>query len=388
VTFRDGTAVLGTVLLTPDGGVATASLTTALRAGAHGLTAGFSGDANTNASTSPARTQTATKASTTITLTTSTSAAVVGQDVTFTATLGVVAPGTGTPTGGVMFLNGAVALGTVTPDAAGVATLTRSALTLGPHAITARYVGDTGFAAVTSSALTVTIVKASTVTTVTGSANPAAWHQPVTLTAAVSVVAPGSGTPTGLVTFFNGSAPLGTAAWIAGHAALTTSALTVGDHTITASYAGAATFNGSVSTVLTESVVPAPSATTLTASPNSAVTGRPVMLTAKVAVAPPVTGTPTGTVTFFDGPTPLGNATLVAGKATLTTGALGVAAHALTAGYLGDGNVAASTSSSVTETIAQAATTTSLTSSANPSVTGRAVTFTAKVTVVAPARAL
>ena len=384
VTFRDGTAVLGTVLLTPDGGVATASLTTALRAGAHGLTAGFSGDANTNASTSPARTQTATKASTTITLTTSTSAAVVGQDVTFTATLGVVAPGTGTPTGGVMFLNGAVALGTVTPDATGVATLTRSALTLGPHAITARYVGDTGFDAVTSSALTVTIVKASTVTTVTGSANPAAWHQPVTLTAAVSVVAPGSGTPTGLVTFFNGPATLGTAALIAGHAALTTSALTVGDHTITASYAGAATFNGSVSTVLTESVVPAPSATTLTASPNSAVTGRPVMLTAKVAVAPPVTGTPTGTVTFFDGPTPLGNATLVAGKATLTTGALGVAAHALTAGYLGDGNVAASTSSSVTETIAQAATTTSLTSSANPSVTGRAVTFTAKVTVVAP----
>ena len=137
VTFRDGTAVLGTVLLTPDGGVATASLTTALRAGAHGLTAGFSGDANTNASTSPARTQTATKASTTITLTTSTSAAVVGQDVTFTATLGVVAPGTGTPTGGVMFLNGAVALGTVTPDATGVATLTRSALTLGPHAIAA-----------------------------------------------------------------------------------------------------------------------------------------------------------------------------------------------------------------------------------------------------------
>ena len=169
-----------------------------------------------------------------------------------------------------------------------------------------------------------TIVKASTVTTVTGSANPAAWHQPVTLTAAVSVVAPGSGTPTGLVTFFNGPATLGTAALIAGHAALTTSALTVGDHTITASYAGAATFNGSVSTVLTESVVPAPSATTL--PPNSAVTGRPVMLTAKVAVAPPVTGTPTGTVTFFDGPTPLGNATLVAGKATLTTGALGVAA--------------------------------------------------------------
>ena len=252
------------------------------------------------------------KASTSITLTTSTNAAVVGQSVSFTATLTVVAPGAGTPTGGVMFLNGAVALGpAVTPSATGVATLTTTALTLGPHAITARYVGDTNFGtSTTSPALTVTITKAATITAVTASANPAAWHQPVTLTAAVSVVAPGSGTPTGMVTFFNGPTTLGTAALIAGHAALTTSALTVGDHAITASYAGAATFNGSVSTVFTETVVPAPSATTLTASPNPAVTGRPVMLTAKVAVAPPATGTPTGTVTFFDGPMPLGNATL------------------------------------------------------------------------------
>ena len=52
----------------------------------------------------------------------------VGQDVTFTATLGVVAPGAGMPTGSVMFLNGAVALRTVTADATGVAaTLTRDA---------------------------------------------------------------------------------------------------------------------------------------------------------------------------------------------------------------------------------------------------------------------
>ena len=134
------------------------------------------------------------KASTAITLTTSTGAAVVGQSVTFTATLSVAAPGAGTPTGGVMFLNGAVALGTtVTPDAAGVAMLTTTALTLGPHAITARYVGDTSFStSTTSPALTVTITKAATNTVVTASANPAAWHQPVTLTAAVSVVAPGA----------------------------------------------------------------------------------------------------------------------------------------------------------------------------------------------------
>ncbi len=388
VTFRDGTAVLGMVSLTPNGAVATASLvTTALQPGAHSLTAAFSGDANTNASTSPARAQVATKASTTITLTTSTSAAVVGQSVTFTATLGVVAPGTGTPKGSVMFLNGAVALGTVIPDDAGVASLPTSALTLGPHAITARYVGDKSFAAVTSSPLTVTILKASTVTTVTGSVNPAAWHQPVTLTAAVSVVAPGGGTPTGLVTFFNGPTSLGTGALNAtGRATLTTSTLTVGDHAITASYAGAATFNGSVSTVFTETVTRAASATALTATPNPAVTGRPVVFTATVSVVAPGSGTPTGAVTFLDGPTPLITVPLNAARqATLTTSTLAVGDHAITASYAGDASIAPSTSSVVTETIAKPATTTALTSSANPSVAGRPVTLTAKVTAVAPA---
>jgi hypothetical protein len=383
VTFRDGMTVLGVVALGPTG---QATLPAALATGTRSLTAGFGGDANTNPSTSAARAQTLAKATTSMTLTTSINTLVIGQSVTFTATRTVVAPGAGTPTGGVMFFNGAVALGpAVTPDAAGVATLTTSALTLGPHAITARYAGDAGFATSTSSPLTVTIAKASTATIVTASANPAAWHQSVTLTAAVSVLVPGGGSPTGVVTFFNGPTALGTGMLSAlGRATLTTRALTVGDHAITARYGGTPSFNGSVSSVFTETIVPAPSSTALTAAPNPAVTGRPVVLTATVVVVAPAAGTPTGTVTFLDGPTPLGTVPLTAGHATLTVKTLAVATHALTASYDGDGNVAPSTSTAATQTINLATTTTTVTSSANPAVTGRAVTFTAKVSVVAP----
>src|SRR6185295_7464154 len=380
VIFRDGATDLGSAPLALMGGIATASLSSAPTAGTHSLTAVFSGDANTSASTSVPRTQTVAKAATSVTLTTSTSTAVLGQPVTLTAVLGVLAPGTGSPTGSVTFFDGATVLGTAPPSPAGVATLTTTAMTLGPHSITARYGGDASFTDSASSTLTVTVFKAATATSVTTSASPVTWHQPVTLTAAVVVLPPGTGTPTGTVTFFDGSTSLGTAMLNAtGLAALTLNTLTLGDHPITASYGGAPGFDGSVSPALTQTIARAPSATTLTSAPNPALSQRPVLLTAMVAVVPPSTGVPTGSVTFFDGPTPLGTKPVTAGRATLTTSALTVGAHALTASYSGDGKIAPSTSTVVMETINQAPTTTAVTSSASVSVTGRAVTFTAKV---------
>ena len=271
-------------------------------------------------------------------------------------------------------------------NAAGQAVLITSALPIGPRAISARYAGTAGFAPSTSPTLTVTIAKASTATAVTASANPAASRQPVTLTAAVVVLAPGSGRPTGSVTFFDGPTALGTGVLNAlGRATPTTSTLAVGSHGITASYGGSASFNGSLSPVLPQTIVRATSATLLTAAPNPAVTGRPVLLTATVSVVAPGAGTPTGMVTFIDGGVALATVPLNAARqATLTTSALSVGAHPLSVSYGGDGNVAPSMSSVVTETIVKVPTTTALTSSANPSVVGRAVTFTAKVSVVAP----
>lgn len=386
VTFRGGTTVLGVVPLNAFG--QTMLTTNALVGGVHKITAVYSGDANNNASTSAVLTQTVVKAPTSLTLITSVTPALVGQTVTFTSTLTVVPPGAGMPTGVVSFFNGAVLLGTATPSAAGVASLPTNALTVGPRTITARYAGDPSFAASAAPALTETIVKAPTVLTLVSAANPAVWHQPVSFTATVSVVAPGSGKPTGTVTFLDGATTVGTGTLNAtGQVSLTTAALAVGNHSITARYAGSTSFNGSVSTVLPQAIVRAASATSLTAVPNPSVTGQPVVLTATVNVVAPATGTPTGVVSFAVGGTPLLVVPLNAARqAKMTVPPLSVGAAPFTATYGGDGNVAPSTSPTLTGTINPGGTTTVVASAANPAVFGKPVTFTATVNVVAPAK--
>ena len=162
-----------------------------------------------------------------------------GRAVTFTAKVSVVAPGTGTPTGSVTFMDGATPLGTVVLDATRQATLTTSTLVVGAHPITAVYGGDAGYATSKSPALTETIGKAATKTTLVSSGTPVVHGVPVTFTATVTVVRPGAGAPTGTVTFLDGATPLGTVMLDAmGQASLTTSSLVAGARAITARYAG------------------------------------------------------------------------------------------------------------------------------------------------------
>ena len=102
-------------------------------------------------------------------------------------------------------------------------------------------------------------------------------------------------------------------------------------------------------------------------------------LTATVAVVAPGAGTPTGSVQFFSGTTSLGTVSLKGNTAVLTTTALPPATDSVTAQYLGDPNFTGSTSSVVTINANGIATTTTVASSANPSVYGQQVTFTATV---------
>jgi arabinogalactan endo-1,4-beta-galactosidase len=91
-------------------------------------------------------------------LSASASSAVVGSNVTFTATV-TETSGTAQPTGSVTFLDGTTTLGSGTLSA-GVATYTTSALGVGSHSITAEYTGDSGNAGSTSAAVQVTILPA------------------------------------------------------------------------------------------------------------------------------------------------------------------------------------------------------------------------------------
>ena len=101
VEFFDGATSLGTGPL--DGAGQATVVTSALALAGHPITATYGGDANFSGSTSPAVTQTVNQASTTTVVVSSASPSVVGQPVTFTATVTATPPGAGTPTGTVTF---------------------------------------------------------------------------------------------------------------------------------------------------------------------------------------------------------------------------------------------------------------------------------------------
>ncbi|MDF3294442.1 Ig-like domain-containing protein, partial [Streptomyces sp. RB6PN23] len=260
-----------------------------------------------------------------------------------------ISPGAGTPTGTVSFFDGATLLGTGTLSG-GVATFSTTTLATGSHSLTAVYNGDTNFSGSTSPVDTQTVGKASTTTTANSSPNPSVFGQPVTLTATVAAVAPGAGTPTGTVTFFIGGIPQAPVTLSGGVATLIVSTLPVGTRTIRATYNGDSNFTGSTSTTSNQMVTKANSNTALTSAPDPSVFGQSKTLTATVTAAAPGAGTPTGTVSFFDGATLLGTSTLSGGMATFSTTTLAIGTHSLTAVYNGSGNFNTSTSPVDTQT--------------------------------------
>ena len=201
----------------------------------------------------------------------------------------------------------------------------------------------------------------------------------------MAAVSPGAGTPTGTVIFKEGTTVLGTGTLSSGQVQFTTSSLGAGTHTIIAVYNGDTNFIVSTATALTHRVNPATTATALTSSASPAVCGQSVTFTATVAAVSPGAGTPTGTVIFKDGKTVLGTRTLdTSGMATFTASSLRVGTHAITAVYQANTNCLGSTSAKLTQKVNLASTATALTSSPNPSVSRRAVTFTVNVVAVSP----
>ncbi|MEV5773455.1 Ig-like domain-containing protein [Streptomyces antimycoticus] len=124
-----------------------------------------------------------------------------------------------------------------------------------------------------------------------------------------------------------------------------------------------------------------PTVTLVSASPNPAVAGQSVTLTA--TVIPLGAGTPTGTVTFVVSGGPTLNGTLSGGTASVAASGLSGGTHIVTATYNGDANFTASTGTTAVLVI-PASTTTTVTSAPDPSTLGQPVTFTATVTPVAP----
>jgi len=203
--------------------------------------------------------------------------------------------------------------------------------------------------ALVSSVSTIASAAVFTLTRLGSTNDSSKYGEPVTFIA--SVLWEGSGgTPTGTVSFADGTKVLGSVSLDSSYrAAFTTSSLAVGSHSIAATYvpADSLLFSGS-STTLTQNVTSATATTTLSSTPNPSTFGQP----ASFAVVVKGNGrTPTGTVTFTDGATVLGIASLDdSGQATFITSTLAIGSHAIIANHGGDPNFLGSRST-LTQTV-------------------------------------
>jgi large repetitive protein len=290
-----------------------------------------------------------------------------GSNTTFTATVAVVAPGAGKPTGTVTFMSGSTVLATA-PLTNGAAMLSLSNFS---GTVTAAYGGDNNFNGSASSGVTVNPPptppppppppSTTTHVSLSSSLNPSQFGQAVTFTASVTPSS-GTGTPSGNVQFLDGTTSLGSAALSGGSASFTTTSLAVGSHAVVAQYGGDGSFQAS-SASMGQVVNRIASTLTLSVSPAQVSTGQSVTLTAKVGPAP-ASGVPaaTGQVTFSAGGNALGSAAISGGTASITTTSLAAGTVQLSASYGGDQNYAASKASATVTVLAGALkiTTTSL----------------------------
>ncbi len=299
---------------------------------------------------------------TTITLIpqTSTTTSVFGQPVTFLATVSNQLPGFPMPSGIVTFYDDGVAIGTQTTSENHVAvsfSFTTLSLPVGSQAITATFTSESGEfkTSTTLTAMTQTVERAATTTSVASSINPMTYGQATTFTATISVNIPGSSfaaSPTGTVTFYDGTTQLGPPVRVVTSGHSTTATLLWSglggslSHTIKAVYSGDGNFAGGSGSV-SQSVYPDPTTTTISSTAASTDLGQAITFTATVTADSPGAGTPAGSVEFEDLNTgnDLGSVMLAAQSASVTVSSLVAGTHVITAIYSGESNFQMSTAS-------------------------------------------
>ena len=153
-----------------------------------------------------------------------------GGTITVNASLFVT--GTVAPTGTIAFFAGATQIG-ASPVSDGDASITSPIIGNGAVVIRAVYSGDTTYGPATGYASLTVNAPVATTTTLSASATSVDEQQKVTLTATVQ-----GNSPTGTVTFLNGTTSLGTVPISGNSASLTTSFPSAGSVSLMASYGG------------------------------------------------------------------------------------------------------------------------------------------------------
>jgi len=340
ISFYDGITLVcsGTI----SGGTASCTLTVGtLQAGANeAITAAWPGNANYGGVTSSPVSLTVNKATPTLTVTTSNPATTYGQLITFTATISASGPGQS-----VTFYDGSTSIcsGAIT---SGKATCPISTLTAGSsQSITAQYAGDTNYNAVTSSAITQNVNKASPTLTLVSSVNPSFYGGSVTFTATISI----SGA-TGTVTFYDNGASIGTSSILSGSTTttFTTSSLPLNTNSIYAIYAATTNFNAATSNTIAQVVNVDTPTLTVTSSVNPSQYGMTLIFTAAIS------NNAQGTITFKSGTTTLTTAPIIGSTATFSTNSLIPGSYSITANYAANTNYHAVTSNPITQVVNKA----------------------------------
>ncbi len=187
---------------------------------------------------------------------------------------------------------------------------------------------------------------AATTTTLSASSSSVAQGAALTLTATVSDGS-SSGTPTGTITFNDGSTPLGTATLSSGAGSFSISSLGAGAHSITASYGGDASFTASTSSAITVTITappPPPAGYGLSLNPASGSVAATGSTTTSLTITPvngfhqvvsfACSGLPAGSACSFAPSTITPAGAAVVTTMTVTTGATASLAHPAVPGKL------------------------------------------------------
>jgi len=411
------TSVTGTVTVSEGSATCTITLPatscnlTSTTAGAKTITATYNGDTNYNTSNATSASHTVNQAGTTTTITNTVAlgtATVIGEAYPVNWSVTVNSPGA---VGAALTGNVTVSDGSQTCTAAvSAGTCNLTSTTPGTKNITAAYAGDTNYNSSTSTGVSHTVNNPSTTTTITNAgillSTPTVVGEAYDVSVSVTVNAPGTGTPTGLISVSDGTGATCSITLPATSCQLTS--VTVGaPKTITAIYAGDANFNTSTSTGAPHTVNKGNTTTIITNASSLASTATVVgqSYTVSVSVAgivpsptfaptngrefvtlapPPPTNTPTGSVTVSDGSATC-SITLSSGAGSCNLTSTTAGAKTITASYAGDTNYNSSNASSASHTVNKASTTVAITNDTpDPSVIGQDYAVTASVSVTAP----
>jgi len=404
VTFIDGSEQQP-LSLTPStlnsSGTATLTVEGVFGVGGNEIVALYSGDANyAPANSAPPVNVNIQLSTTNLTVVPSSTSVTAGETISVTATLTVGSPPEGTvaPSGLVTLnLDGQPTKSAALTTVSGVTSATFSLVipagsSVSQHSLQAVYAGDHNYTATTSPAVTVTISKTATTTTVTPATTTPTAGSSLQVSATITASTTGSTGPTGTVNFTLDGVSQGTAPVTSGTsptATLTIPVIAAGTHSLVATYSGDGNYAGSTSPSVSITAGKSATITTLTATPPVLAVGSTETLTATIAPLNAVTGTVytiTGTVSFYDGGTTLlGTATISSDVATLSGVALpNNVSHSITAIYSGDPNWLASVSAALALTATTLPDVVTLTSNYNAVSPGQALVLTATVTPTSP----